>query len=171
MLGKDEDVGYFANKSRCILNHQNPNRMRWDYVVMFLAVINCFMVPVELAVELEWLRAAWYKVVNIVVDLIFISDIVVNFSTTFEEGYEVIYDRKRIAEEYIRSRFTIDFISGIPIDLALSIFMIDGLENAKEVKAVSLLKLVRMLRISRIIRALNVQKDLKSKIKLVKVFF
>lgn len=34
----------------------------------------------------------------------------------------------------------------------------------------SLLKLVRMLRLSRIIRALNVQRNLKSKIKLLKVF-
>ena len=146
-------------------------RIRWDHLIMLLAVINCFMVPVELAVELDWVKELWYEAVNVVVDVIFILDIFVNFSTTMEEGYEVIYDRKRIAHEYIRTRFTIDFLSAVPIDLFITLFLPDSVSSTKEFKAISLLKLVRMLRISRIIRALNVQRDLKSKIKLVKVFF
>lgn len=43
--------------------------------------------------------------------------------------------------------------------------------ESTELKMFSLLKLIRMLRLSRVIRALNVRRDLKSKIKLLKVFF
>lgn len=149
----------------------NPIRIRWDYIVMLLAITNCFMVPVELAVELDWVKETWYKTLNVIIDIIFIIDIIVNFSTTFEEGYEVIYDRKRIAHEYIRTRFTIDFLSAIPMDFLIVVFFSNQVSTTKELKAISLLKLVRMLRLSRIIRALNVQRDLKSKIKLAKVFF
>lgn len=146
-------------------------RIRWDYLVMFLAVTNCYMVPVELAAELAWIKEFWYESVNVVVDLIFIADIVVNFTTTYEEGYDLISDRRRIAQHYIKTRFTIDFLSAIPIDLFITIFLPASASSTKEFKAISLLKLVRMLRISRIIRALNVKKEMKSKIKLVKVFF
>ena len=34
---------------------------------------------------------------NIVIDTIFIVDVLVNFNTTFMLGYDVIYDRKLIA--------------------------------------------------------------------------
>ena len=126
------------------------------------------MVPVEIAVDVDFDESNWYKLINILVDVIFVVDILVNFNTTFEEGYEEVCDRKKIAANYLKTRFTVDFLSAIPVDLIGSLFFSS---EAKELKALSLLKLVRMMRLSRIIRALNVQRDLKSKIKLLKVFF
>lgn len=58
---------------------------------------------------------------NVVIDTIFIVDVLVNFNTTFEMGYDVIYDRKMIAQHYLRTRFTIDIVSAIPIDLIMKI--------------------------------------------------
>ena len=93
---------------------------------------------------------------------------IVNFNTTFEENLEIVYDRKRIAHEYIKTRFAVDFLSAIPIDLISKLFF--STDNEK-FKVFSLLKLIRMLRLTRIIRVLNVQRDAKSKIKLFQVFF
>ena len=91
-----------------------------------------------------------------------------NFNTTFELGYDIVYDRKLIAKNYIRTRFAVDIISAIPIDVIIK-FLINS--DAKVFKAFSLFKLVRMLRLSRIIRALNVKKEFKSKVKLMKLAF
>ena len=71
--------------------------MRWDYVIMALACLNCFMVPLEIAVEIAYQTQQWYNTLNIVIDTIFIVDVLVNFNTTFMLGYDVIYDRKLIA--------------------------------------------------------------------------
>lgn len=81
----------------------------------------------------------------------------------------IIYERKLIAKRYIRSRFTIDLLSAIPIDLIAGTFF--NKDDAKQLKAFSLLKLIRMLRLSRIIRAMNVVRDIKTKVKLGQVFF
>lgn len=43
------------------------------------------MVPLEVAVTIQELQeSASYKVINVLVDVIFIIDLLVNFNTTFE---------------------------------------------------------------------------------------
>lgn len=126
------------------------------------------MVPVEIVADVDFDSAAWYPFINLAIDSMFILDIIVNLNTSFEADQEVIYLRKLIARHYLRTRFTIDLLSAFPIDLFAGLFFS---EDAKELKALSLLKLVRMLRLSRIIRALNVKRDIKSKVKLMQVFF
>lgn len=136
---------------------------------MALACINCFMVPLEVAVEIEYFQESIeYKIINILIDIIFIIDLAVNMNTSYEEEYTIISNRRKIIEKYIKSRFTIDFLSALPIDYIAAIFFSS---EASSLKIFSLLKLVRMLRLSRIIRALNVRRELKTKIKLFKVFF
>ena len=42
------------------------------------------MVPVEIVIPVEFDDATWYNFINLVVDLVFIIDLLVNFNTTFE---------------------------------------------------------------------------------------
>ncbi len=127
------------------------------------------MVPLEAAIEIEYFEESIeYKVINILIDIVFIIDLFVNMNTSYEEDYTMILNRRKIIEKYIKSRFTIDLLSATPFDYIAAIFFS---AEASGLKIISLLKLVRMLRISRIIRALNVRKELKTKIKLFKVFF
>ena len=58
--------------------------------------------------------------------------------------------------EYLNGRFTIDFLSALPLDLIAGIFVPEG--NTKQMRLVSVLKLVRMLRLSKMLRAMNVEK-------------
>jgi hypothetical protein len=67
---------------------------------MLFAFVNCFMVPIEVTVELDFYEESWYKSINTVIDCLFILDILVNFNTSYEEGYDVICDRKLIAKRY-----------------------------------------------------------------------
>ena len=46
------------------------------------------------------------------------ADILINFNTTYEcEDGSIISERKLIATRYLQTRFTIDLLSAIPMDL------------------------------------------------------
>ena len=58
------------------------------------------------------------------------TDILVNFNTTIEISEKTIYDRRIIAVVYLKGRFTIDFLSALPLDLIAGIFIPEG--NTKQ---------------------------------------
>lgn len=51
---------------------------------MIFACANCFLVPIELAVEIDFVKATWYVVLNYVMDFVFVLDLLVNFNTTYD---------------------------------------------------------------------------------------
>ena len=145
---------------RLLISYKNPWRGRWDYFIIVLAILNCFLVPLEIAVELEYTKTVGYIVSSAFFDIMFFVDIIVSFNTTIDENNEEICDRRVIAKHYLRGSFTVDFLSAFPVDLFVALFL--GGLSAKQLKLFSLLKLMRMLRLSRIVRALKIQRDLKS---------
>ena len=95
------------------------------------------MVPVEIAVAEDFAGSyTWYSSANIVIDIVFILDLLVNCNTSFEYNYLEIYDRKKIVANYLRGRFTVDFLSAFPID-AISSMLLSM--DAKQFKIFSLL--------------------------------
>jgi hypothetical protein len=62
-------------------------------------------------------------VLNMIIDVIFIVDILMNFRTSiadFITGDE-IFEQKTIATRYLKGQFIIDLIGAIPMDLILKI--------------------------------------------------
>jgi hypothetical protein len=99
--------------------------------------------------------------INFLIDTIFFFDILVNFRTTFlneKTGDEVIKP-SLIASNYLKTRFTIDFLSTVPFDLLGEVFA-GG--NVVVLKFFGLLKLIRVLRLGRIITFMNVRGNLKT---------
>ena len=74
------------------------------------------MIPLEIAIELDYTQTASYSLFTVTIDIIFFFDILVNFSTTLNVNSEEIKDRAEIARHYLRGSFTIDFLSAFPID-------------------------------------------------------
>lgn len=58
-------------------------------------------------------------IVDLMVDLMFIADILINFRTTYVENGEVVSDQQKIAINYVKGWFVIDAIAAIPFDLLL----------------------------------------------------
>ena len=73
-----------------VFNHNNKHRVRWEYLVMAIAAINCFNVPIEIAIEPEFTKHTLYKTMTLVTDLVFMLDIAVIFNTTYESKEGVI---------------------------------------------------------------------------------
>lgn len=135
---------------------------------MAVAAINCFNVPIEIAIDPPMMKNILYQILLVLTDIIFLGDIVVNFNTTYElEDGSIIYERKLIAKRYLQTGFTIDLLSAIPLDLMMG--KVSRSATGKRLKLISLLKLFRMLRLSKLIRKLNVAREHKIKLKLLKM--
>ena len=56
--------------------------------------------------------------------MVFIVDILIIFRTAIvDENRELITDSKRIARAYFRGNFFIDFLSAVPLDIILLLFV------------------------------------------------
>lgn len=60
------------------------------------------------------------EVVDLIVDIMFIVDIIINFRTTYvNDNDEVVSDPGKIAVHYFKGWFIIDMIAAVPFDLLL----------------------------------------------------
>ena len=64
-------------------------------------------------------RADPLVIIDLMVDLMFIADILINFRTTYLQNGEVVTNQKKIAINYVKGWFVIDTIAAIPFDLLL----------------------------------------------------
>jgi hypothetical protein len=111
-------------KKRCFLRALGQKKIKWDLFIMFLATVNWFQVPYNVSftdVDSSNIYADFF---NIIIDLIFMLDVVVNFRTSviFESTAQEWFDNKKIAMSYLRGRFWIDFVASIPFDILPYIF-------------------------------------------------
>lgn len=69
----------------------NPKKFYWDMFVIILAVWNCITIPIDIAFHNDIFTSVGFILFDIVVDLLFLLDIVVNFRTTFydKDGDEI----------------------------------------------------------------------------------
>ena len=58
-------------------------------------------------------------IIDLVVDVMFVADILTNFRTTYLHDGEVITDPHKIAVHYVKGWFFIDAIAAVPFDLLL----------------------------------------------------
>ena len=138
---------------------------------MFLAIYNWFAIPVQFAFNPEFSNHPAYIAVDSMINLIFIIDVIINFRTTFIHkvtGEEII-EAKKIAINYIKSRFLIDLIASIPFDNIADIFIPTG--NTSTLNLITLLKLFRVLRLGRLISIMKVKDDIKLSLRLLKLVF
>ena len=58
-------------------------------------------------------------IIDLIVDIMFIADILINFRTTYLHNGEVETDPQKIAINYVKGWFVIDTIAALPFDLLL----------------------------------------------------
>lgn len=125
---------------------------RWDMLTMWLLLYTAIWTPFEVAfVEEKRLSAMYF--VNMVINLAFFTDMILNFNLMYfdEKLLKMISDRKLIAKRYLRGFFIIDFISILPYDdITLATGSKANLKILRIVRIVRLAKLLRILRSSRI---------------------
>lgn len=142
----------------------------WDLLIIILAIYNCFQIPFQIAFDPAFLDTQPVNIFNSVIDFLFLMDIVVAFRTTYFDIHsgEEVFESKKTAIVYLKSRFFIDFISTIPVD-TISEYIFNT--KNKNLALFSTLKLVRVSRVSRMITRLNVARETKHVLKLMQLVF
>nr|KAG5691560.1 hypothetical protein BaRGS_020935 [Batillaria attramentaria] len=127
------------DKTKWIILHYSPFKAVWDWVILLLVLYTAVFTPYSAAfllneeeIRMELNKDARTRVqnadggradplvlVDLIVDLMFIADILINFRTTYVENGEVVSDKQKIAINYVKGWFLIDTIAAIPFDLLL----------------------------------------------------
>lgn len=113
-----------------ILLHYSPFKAFWDWIILLLVLYTAVFTPYSATFLLDEhvdirQRSCGYtcnplNVADLMVDVLFIVDIVINFRTTYvDQNDEVVTQPSRIAQHYIKGWFPIDLFAAIPFDLLI----------------------------------------------------
>ena len=91
----------------------NKYKQFWDFIVMLLLIYTALYVPFKVCfVETT---SEFGFILDLIVDSLFLTDIVVTFNTAIEDDYGVfIVKRSIIAKSYCTGWFFIDFFTSLP---------------------------------------------------------
>uniref|UniRef100_A0AAQ4PFX7 Voltage-gated inwardly rectifying potassium channel KCNH2 n=1 Tax=Gasterosteus aculeatus aculeatus TaxID=481459 RepID=A0AAQ4PFX7_GASAC len=141
--------------------HYSPFKAVWDWVILLLVIYTAIFTPYsatfllsdqeEAAIQTCGYSCSPLNVVDLIVDIMFLVDIIINFRTTYvNSNDEVVSQSSRIAVHYFKGWFLIDMVAAIPFDLLIY-------RSGEEVTTtlIGLLKTARLLRLVRVARKLD----------------
>ena len=110
--------------------HYSPFKAVWDWLILLLVIYTAIFTPYSAAFllndrEEQKRRECGYScsplnVVDLIVDIMFIIDILINFRTTYvNQNEEVVSDPAKIAIHYFKGWFLIDMVAAIHFDLLI----------------------------------------------------
>lgn len=110
--------------------HYSPFKAVWDWLILLLVIYTAIFTPYSAAFLLndrdeKARRHCGYScsplnVVDLMVDIMFIIDILINFRTTYvNSNEEVVSHPAKIAIHYFKGWFLIDMVAAIPFDLLI----------------------------------------------------
>ncbi|XP_037348412.1 potassium voltage-gated channel subfamily H member 6 isoform X2 [Talpa occidentalis] len=146
---------------RGTLLHYSPFKAVWDWLILLLVIYTAVFTPYSAAFLLSdqdesrrgdcSYTCSPLTVVDLIVDIMFIVDIVINFRTTYvNTNDEVVSHPRRIAVHYFKGWFLIDMVAAIPFDL-----LIFRTGSDETTTLIGLLKTARLLRLVRVARKLD----------------
>ncbi|XP_070134817.1 potassium voltage-gated channel unc-103 isoform X2 [Drosophila bipectinata] len=143
------------------LLHYSPFKAVWDWVILILVMYTAIFTPYVAAFLLgeqdyqrrnnKYINSDPIVIIDLIVDVTFIVDIIINFRTTFVNGQdEVVSHPGRIAVHYLSGWFLIDLVAAVPFDLLLV-----GSDTDETTTLIGLLKTARLLRLVRVARKID----------------
>lgn len=144
---------------RWTILHYSPFKAVWDWLILLLVIYTAVFTPYSAAFLLKETEdgpqapdcgyaCQPLAVVDLLVDIMFIVDILINFRTTYvNANEEVVSHPGRIAVHYFKGWFLIDMVAAIPFDLLIF--------GSGSEELIGLLKTARLLRLVRVARKLD----------------
>uniref|UniRef100_U3J3A0 Potassium voltage-gated channel subfamily H member 6 n=1 Tax=Anas platyrhynchos platyrhynchos TaxID=8840 RepID=U3J3A0_ANAPP len=147
---------------RWTILHYSPFKAVWDWLILLLVIYTAVFTPYSAAfllneeqVEEKHWNCSYscdpLNIIDLIVDIMFIVDIVINFRTTYVNiNDEVVSHPGKIAIHYFKGWFLIDMVAAIPFDL-----LIFRSGSDETTTLIGLLKTARLLRLVRVARKLD----------------
>nr|XP_053646489.1 potassium voltage-gated channel subfamily H member 8-like [Cherax quadricarinatus] len=141
-------------KSRFILTHYGMLKTCWDLVILLATFYVAVTVPYNAAFLVNTNQQDKPTIVpDVVVEALFLVDILLNFRTTFvNKKGEVVLSPVRIATHYVKGWFVLDLVAAMPFDLLLAA---DVYSSTFQATNIHLLKLTRLLRLARLLQKMD----------------
>lgn len=138
----------------------------WDMIMFVIIIYQAIMIPFNLSFE-NIQGSAVIEVLDYIQDLMFATDILLNFNTGFYKNGLLVLNRKAVIIYYLKTWFVIDILSTFPYSLIMDLFgessSLDSSQSklaAKTPQLLRLLKIVRFLRFLKLLRVLKLSKAL-----------
>ncbi|XP_036400634.1 potassium voltage-gated channel subfamily H member 8 [Megalops cyprinoides] len=143
-------------KSRFILLHYGTFKAGWDWLILLATFYVAVTVPYNVCFSVGGGRDEGGSnprnppsVSDILVEILFMLDIVLNFRTSYvSTSGQVVYDARSICVHYATTWLFVDLIAALPFDLLYAF-------NVSVNFGVHLLKTVRLLRLLRLLQKLE----------------
>lgn len=139
----------------------------WDMLAMWLLFYSIIATPIKLTFDFEAVNGCstdinnqeWHFYADLVVDIIFLLDIIVVFRTAFfdQETRLLVTEPWLIARRYLRSYFVLDLLSAVPLGVILMPYCGSSTGAEQVLRAPRLVRQLRMLRILRLLRISKVK--------------
>ncbi|XP_045469189.1 potassium voltage-gated channel subfamily H member 6-like isoform X8 [Harmonia axyridis] len=141
--------------------HYSPFKAVWDWIILILVIYTAIFTPYVAAFLLSEPEFSAKKnkkysedpivIIDLIVDVTFIIDILINFRTTYVSGTdEIVSDPGRIAVHYLKGWFFIDLVAAVPFDL-----LFFNSDTDETTTLIGLLKTARLLRLVRVARKID----------------
>ena len=113
--------------------------------------------PARQAFSDDYAEHPFFDALDLVIDILFWVDIVINFISAYEK-YEGVYEYrlKKIAKNYILGYFALDFVATFPFSIVASAG--DGDEEGGGGRGNTYLRLIRLNRFYKLLRILRLAK-------------
>lgn len=150
-----------AHKARWIIPHYCLLKTFWDWLILLGTFYIAAIVPFNAAFLTLYNGNQGSRAdsaggtqkhtiyTDVIVELLFITDIAFNFRTTFVgKSSQVVYDTKVIALHYVKTWFFMDLLAAIPFDILVAF-------QVTKSTTIPLMKLARLLRLSHVIHKIG----------------
>uniref|UniRef100_A0A3Q1JC10 Potassium voltage-gated channel, subfamily H (eag-related), member 4b n=2 Tax=Anabas testudineus TaxID=64144 RepID=A0A3Q1JC10_ANATE len=141
-----------VEKSRFILLHYSTSKALWDWLILLATFYVAVTVPYSVSfMPYDHTVATGHFTVisDVVVEMLFIVDIILNFRTTYvSKSGQVVYEARSICIHYTTTWFFVDLVAIMPFDLLYAL-------EIPVTSYVHLLKTIRLLRLLRLLQKLD----------------
>jgi hypothetical protein len=132
-----------------LIHPDSTGKMAWDVTVSLVILYSVITITYQLG--FDYVFTGTLANIDLVVDLIFVFDILVTFNTAAVDSDEnLVVSRGAICKMYLRGWFGIDFVSTFPIDRVV-LALTSGGGNPALLRSVKLIRAVRLARLFKII--------------------
>lgn len=103
----------------------HPYKVKFDLLIIGLSCYNAFSIPLQIAFEPPFLESVYFFWLDFLINILFAVDIIVNFWSAYinmKTGVEINKSSK-VAWNYLKTRFLIDFVATVPFDFIMGLFM------------------------------------------------
>lgn len=128
----------------------------WDGLMTAILLFTSVFRPYQVAFDSESIYSVGWNVANLIFEIMFFVDILVEFNTAFyETDFNLVEDRKKIAQNYLGDQFLLDFTALVPIDYILILAQVDIKQEI-----IICFRLYKMIRFTRLFKVYNEVTDL-----------